>query len=118
MGSKVLGEAITAIRDWSMNGVNAGTASAALTETFGSLVFNEDVQQTRLPKSVFSALRRTVTNGEPLDSAAADAVATALKEWAMEHGATHYTHWFQPLTGITAEKHDSFLQPSNGGKAV
>src|SRR5690242_2043505 len=118
MGSKVLGEAITAIREWSMNGVKAETSGAALTDTFGSLVFNEDVQQARLPKTVFSALRRTVTNGEPMEPAVADAVATALKEWAVEHGATHYTHWFQPLTGITAEKHDSFLSPTGDGKAV
>ena len=118
MGSKVLGEAISAIRDWS---VKAGTGSASAphaTETFGSLVFSDVVQQARLPKPVYQALRRTITHGDPLDAAGADAVAKAMKEWAVEHGATHYTHWFQPLTGITAEKHDSFLTPTGNGKAV
>ena len=67
------------------------------------------MQQKRLPKAVYQALRRTITHGEALDPSVADAVATAVKDWAVEHGATHYTHWFQPLTGITAEKHDSFL---------
>ena len=91
---------------------------ARATETFGSLVFNDEVQQARLPKAVYQALRRTMTHGEPLDPSVADAVASAMKDWAVEHGATHYTHWFQPLTGITAEKHDSFLQPTSDGKAV
>ena len=87
-------------------------------EAFGSLVFNDEVQQTRLPKPIYHALRRTMTHGEPLDTSVADAVAAAMKDWAVEHGATHYTHWFQPLTGITAEKHDSFLSPTGDGKAV
>ena len=81
-------------------------------------MFNDEVQQTRLPKPVYHALRRTMTHGEPLDVSVADAVASAMKDWAVEHGATHYTHWFQPLTGITAEKHDSFLSPTGDGKAV
>jgi glutamine synthetase len=117
MGSAVLGEAISAIRDWS---VKSGTGSGGphATETFGSLVFNDGVQQTRLPKSVYQALKRTISHGEALDAAGADAVAKAVKEWAVEHGATHYTHWFQPLTGITAEKHDSFMTPNGHGKAV
>jgi len=85
---------------------------------FGSLVFNDEVQQNRLPKNVYHALRRTITHAEALDLSAADAIAKAMKEWAVEHGATHYTHWFQPLTGITAEKHDSFLTPTADGKAV
>jgi len=117
MGSAVLGEAISAIRDWSVtDGKEKRDAKAAA--NFGSLVFNDDVQQARLPKAVYHALRRTMTHGEPLDLSAADAIAKAMKEWAVEHGATHYTHWFQPLTGITAEKHDSFLQLGNDGKAV
>ncbi|HTL34601.1 MAG TPA: glutamine synthetase III, partial [Kofleriaceae bacterium] len=117
MGSAVLGEAISAIRDWSVtDGKEKRDAKAAA--NFGSLVFNDDVQQTRLPKAVYHALRRTMTHGEPLDPSAADAVAKAMKEWAVEHGATHYTHWFQPLTGITAEKHDSFLQIGADGRAV
>jgi len=117
MGSAVLGEAISAIRDWSVAEAKEARAPRA-TETFGSLVFNDAIQQKRLPKAVYHALRRTITHGEPLDHSAADAVAAAMKEWAVEHGATHYTHWFQPLTGITAEKHDSFLQPTSDGRAV
>ena len=117
MGSAVLGEAISAIRDWSLeDGKDKREVKAE--KTFGSLVFNDEVQQARLPKAVYHALRRTITHGEPLDLSAADAIAKAMKEWAVEHGATHYTHWFQPLTGITAEKHDSFLQLSPDGKAV
>src|SRR3982750_488526 len=117
MGSAVLSEAISAIRDWSVTDLKE-KRDARVTGTFGSLVFNDEVQQARLPKAVYHALRRTMTHGEPLDAAAADSVATAVKEWAVEHGATHYTHWFQPLTGITAEKHDSFLQITSDGKAV
>jgi glutamine synthetase len=119
MGSAVLGEAISAIREWSVtasNGENTKEPHAA--EAFGSLVFGDAVQEKRLPKTVYHALRRTITHGESLDPSVADAVASALKDWAIENGATHYTHWFQPLTGITAEKHDSFLSPSANGKAV
>src|SRR5436189_3687887 len=117
MGSAVLTEAISAIRDWSVTEAK-DTRFARATETFGSLVFNDAVQQTRLPKPVYHALRRTITLGVPLDNSVADAIASAMKEWAVEHGATHYTHWFQPMTGITAEKHDSFLSPTNDGRAV
>jgi len=117
MGSTVLGEAISAIRDWSVTEAKEPRAPRA-TESFGSLVFSDAVQQTRLPKPAYHALRRTITHGEALDHSVADAVASAMKEWAVEHGATHYTHWFQPLTGITAEKHDSFLAPTGDGKAV
>ncbi len=117
MGSRVLGEAIGSIRNWSVTEAKEPRA-ARVTEAFGSLVFSDEVQQTRLPKPIYHALRRTMTHGEPLDSSVADAVASAMKEWAVEHGATHYTHWFQPLTGITAEKHDSFLSPTTDGKAV
>ena len=117
MGSTVLGEAISAIRDWSVTEAKEPRGPRA-SEAFGSLVFNDEIQQTRLPKPIYHALRRTMTHGEPLDVSVADAVASAMKEWAVEHGATHYTHWFQPLTGITAEKHDSFLSPTADGKAV
>src|SRR6266436_2000187 len=117
MGSAVLGEAISAIRDWSVTD-GKEKHDARVPGSFGSLVFNDEVQQARLPKAVYHALRRTMTHGEPLDVSAADAVAKAMKEWAVEHGATHYTHWFQPLTGITAEKHDSFLQMTGDGRAV
>src|SRR5687767_6039309 len=117
MGSAVLGEAVTAIRDWSeKRGKESGAANGK--GAFGSLVFNDAAQQKRLPKNVYDALRRTIIRGESLDPSIADAVATALKDWAIENGATHYTHWFQPLTGITAEKHDSFLTPTTNGKAV
>jgi glutamine synthetase len=87
-------------------------------EDFGSLTFNEEVQRARLPKDVFRSLRRAIAHGEALDPSIADIVASALKDWAVEHGATHYTHWFQPMTGITAEKHDSFLNPTADGRAV
>ena len=87
------------------------TAQQKATDEYGSLTFNEEVQRARLPKDVFRALRRSIAQGEPLDPSIADTVASALKDWAVEHGATHYTHWFQPMTGITAEKHDSFLNP-------
>jgi glutamine synthetase len=117
MGSKVLDEAIGAIRDWSMAAAKETPASHAA-DTFGSLVFGDAVQQARLPAPAYHALRRTITYGDPLDLTVADTVATAMKDWAVEHGATHYAHWFQPLTGITAEKHDSFLSPSGDGKAV
>ncbi len=117
MGSAVLGEAISAIRDWSANREKDMSAWNGK-GSFGSLVFNDAEQQKRLPKNVYDALRRTISKGEALDPSIADAVAGALKDWAIESGATHYTHWFQPLTGITAEKHDSFLAPVIDGKAV
>src|SRR5262245_64634792 len=117
MGSAVLSEAISAIRDWA--GTDAKERSTAKTAAaFGRLVFNAEVQQARLPKPVYHALRRTISHAVPLDLSAADAIAAAMRDWAVEHGATHYTHWFQPLTGITAEKHDSFMQPSADGRAV
>src|SRR4026207_1562786 len=106
MGARALGDAIGAIRDWSVTEAKEPRGPRA-TEAFGSLVFNDEVQQTRLPKPIYHALRRTMTHGEPLDTSNADAVASAMKEWAVEHGATHYTHWFQPLTGITAATHAS-----------
>ena len=119
MGSAALSEAIKSIREWSLNEGRVSTASSVkATDAFGSLVFSDKVQQDRLPKPAYRALRATITRGEPLDAATADAVAAALKEWAVEHNATHYTHWFQPLTGITAEKHDSFLSPAGDGTAI
>jgi glutamine synthetase len=91
---------------------------ARVSDVFGSLVFNEQVQQARLPKAVYRALRATVQEGHPLDPSTADAVASALKDWAIESGASHYTHWFQPMTGITAEKHDSFYTPGPDGRSM
>jgi glutamine synthetase len=118
MGSKASSGAIGAIREWSTTS-GKGTGSPSDSKSlFGSLVFNDEVQETRLPPAVYAALRRTIAHGEPLDQTVASSVASAVRDWAVENGATHYTHWFQPLTGITAEKHDSFLVPTNRGKAV
>src|SRR6266498_3191581 len=86
-------------------------------DLFGTNVFNEEVQRQRLPKPMFKALQKTIKQGHTLDPAIADSVASAMRDWALEHGATHYTHQFQPMTGITAEKHDSFLNP-NGSTAL
>ena len=112
-------DAIRGITNWGMSlGAGAAPAVRKATDEFGSLTFNEEVQRARLPKDVYRALRRAVAQGESIDPGVADIIASALKDWAVEHGATHYTHWFQPLTGITAEKHDSFLSPSADGRAV
>ena len=89
-----------------------------VTSIFGENVFNETVMKARLPKETFKQLMKTVADGEKLDPAVATVVANAMKDWAVEKGATHFTHWFQPLTGITAEKHDSFIQPVDGGKVI
>lgn len=85
---------------------------------FGSNVFNDEVMRERLPKPVYTALKKTIQDGQPLDISVANSVAHAMKEWAIEKGCTHYTHWFQPLTGITAEKHDSFLTPQGDGAVI
>ena len=87
-------------------------------ELFGSMVFNDHVMKERLPKETYKALLRTIEEGRKLDSAVASVVANAMKDWATEKGATHYTHWFQPMTGITAEKHDSFISPVDGGHII
>ena len=87
-------------------------------EIFGSLVFNETVMRDKLPKDTYKALKKTINDGKPLDLSVAKVVAHAMKEWAIEKGATHFTHWFQPLTGVTAEKHDSFIAPSGEGTAI
>src|SRR6478672_10974685 len=87
-------------------------------DLFGVNVFNEEVQKQRLPKTVFKALQKTTRLGAPLDPTVADSIASAMRDWAIEKGATHYTHLFQPMTGITAEKHDSFLSPNGDGGAV
>ena len=81
----------------------------SVNELFGSMVFNESVMQSRLPKDTYKSLKKTLHTGVPLDLSIANVIATVMKEWAIEKGATHYTHWFQPMTGITAEKHDSFI---------
>ena len=89
-----------------------------VTDTFGSMVFNDSVMRARLPKDVFRQVQRSMNEGRRLDSAAATVVANAMKDWAIEKGATHFTHWFQPMTGVTAEKHDSFIAPVDGGKVI
>lgn len=94
-------------------------AKDVISEVFAIDVFNDAVMAERLPKKVYATLKKTIEEGEELDLEIANVVAHAMKEWALERGATHYTHWFQPMTGITAEKHDSFISPaSNGGKAI
>ena len=113
MATASASDRIPSISSWT----HAKTSRKA-SEEFGSLTFNDEAQRARLPKDVYRALRRAVAQGEPIEAAVADIVASALKDWAVEHGATHYTHWFQPLTGITAEKHDSFLSPTPDGRAV
>ncbi|NLK74501.1 MAG: glutamine synthetase type III [Clostridiales bacterium] len=89
-----------------------------LTDIFGIDVFNDSVMFERLPKKVYATLKKTIENGDDLDSSVAEVVANAMKDWAIERGATHYTHWFQPMTGITAEKHDSFISPTPDGKII
>ncbi len=89
-----------------------------VTEIFGSMVFNDSVMRARLPRDVFKQVQRSINEGRRLDGEAANIVANAMKDWAIERGATHFTHWFQPMTGITAEKHDSFISPIDGGKVI
>src|ERR687886_3054979 len=109
-----------AAAQWHPNGGSLG--SLDLTEPsnqiFGQNVFGPAAQRQHLPRSVFQRLVRTLEQGEPLDMELADGVASAMRAWAMERGATHYTHWFQPLTGSTAEKHDSFYVPAGDGSAI
>ena len=91
---------------------------STVTEIFGCNVFNDSVMRERLPKDVFMQVQRSINDGKRLDSAAATVVANAMKDWAIEKGATHFTHWFQPMTGITAEKHDSFISPTADGRII
>ena len=91
---------------------------ANIPEIFGSMVFNDATMKERLPKATYKALKRTIDLGEPLDLSVANVVANAMKDWAVEKGCTHYTHWFQPMTGVTAEKHDSFIDPESNGTAI
>ena len=92
--------------------------SVNVPEIYGSMVFNDAVMRARLPKEVYKSLRQTIANGKTIDVSIADTVACAMKDWAIEKGATHYTHWFQPLTPVTAEKHDAFIEPIAGDKVV
>ena len=92
--------------------------AATTTEIFGSMVFNDHVMKERLPSATYKSLHETIRRGAPLDVEVANVVANAMKDWAIEHGATHYTHWFQPLTGVTSEKHDSFISPTKDGRVI
>src|SRR5947209_10746484 len=105
---------------WAPNGGALGAPDLTNqdNQVFGANVFSQAVQRQRLPKDVFRRLQHTLARGEALDTSLADAVALAMKECALERGATHYTHWFQPLTGSTAEKHDSFYAPTGEGTAL
>ena len=96
----------------------SSTTKINVPDIFASMVFNDDVMRERLPKDVYKSLRKTIDNGKDLDITVANAVANAMKDWAIEKGATHFTHWFQPLTGITAEKHDSFISPTADGRII
>ena len=87
-------------------------------EMFGSLVFDDKVMRARLSDKVYASLRKTIDENVKLDETIADAIAKEMKDWAVENGATHFTHWFQPLTGVTAEKHDSFISPSPDGAVL
>ncbi len=117
--SRIRQQNVTAAQ-WSSNGESLGALDLTLPENaaFGANVFDETVQKERLPGDVYEKLQATLAHGEALDSSLADAVAEAMMEWALERGATHYTHMFQPLTGSTAEKHDSFFEPAGEGKLI
>ena len=89
-----------------------------VTDTFGSLVFDDRVMKASLSAKVYQSLKKTIDEGASRDLSVANAAATAMKDWAVKNGATHFTHWFQPLTGITAEKHDSFISPAPDGRVI
>lgn len=89
-----------------------------ISDIYGSMVFNDKVMKERLPKETYKAMKKTIENGQPLDRGVANIVANAMKDWAIEKGVTHFTHWFQPMTGITAEKHDSFISPTTDGNVI
>jgi len=118
MGTNARQQAIQAIANNFHQLDNLDFRTEHLKDLFGVNVFHEEEQKARLPKPVFKALQKTIKLGVPLDPTVADAVASAMKDWALEHGATHYTHLFQPMTGLTAEKHDSFLSPTGTGAAL
>src|SRR6516162_10958495 len=99
--------ALNAITSWPINGRRAPKSTMPIRQLFGVNVFSDEVMRSRLPENVYKALRNTIKRGAPLDQSIADVVAATMREWAMERGATHLTHWFQPMTGLTAEKHDS-----------
>ena len=89
-----------------------------VTDYFGSLVFDDKVMKSKLSSDVYKKLKKTIQDGEELDISVANSVAQAMKDWAIELGATHFTHWFQPMTGVTAEKHDSFISPAGDDRVI
>jgi glutamine synthetase len=111
-------EAISIIANTESPESTVDYTETSVTALFGSKVFNDHVMQERLPKYVYKSLRKTIDESLPIDPSIADIVASAMKDWAIENGATHYTHWFHPLTGLTAEKHDSFITPVGNGKII
>ena len=114
-------EAISAATSWREGGARLETSAAVhqrIEEIYGQDVFNERAMRERLPKEVFQRLMKTINKGEKLDPELADVVASAMKDWAIERGSTHYTHWFQPMTGLTAEKHDAFISPDGHGGGI
>ena len=110
--------AIAAVINYTSDATPLNFREVASPSLFGVNTFNEKEMRARLPKPAFKALQRTIKRGEKLDPSISDAVATAMRDWALEKGASHYAHVFQPLTGITAEKHDSFLAPTGDGSAI
>ncbi len=111
-------DAITAVTNYKSNGQALDFRETPSGTLFASNVFGDKAMKERVPKAVYKALQRTIKQGEKLDATVADAVAAAMKEWAIEKGATHYAHVFYPLTGLTAEKHDSFMSPTDDGGAL
>ncbi|PAU95641.1 glutamine synthetase type III [Aliifodinibius salipaludis] len=109
---------LAAARNWSPKSNGSERESMNITEIFGENTFQQEDLEERLPQAIWKDLEKTIEEGEQLNSEVADAVAVAMKDWATEKGATHFTHWFQPLTGLTAEKHDSFITPNQGGGAI
>lgn len=111
-------DTLAAARDWTANNNGKSKSTMNITEIFGENTLQVEDLKERLPKSIWKDLEMTIYEGEKLNEEVADAVAVAMKDWATEKGATHFTHWFQPLTGLTAEKHDSFITPNQGGGAI
>ncbi len=110
--------AVRAVTGWNSTDHNPDIKSKNIRDYYGCNVFSDKVLQAKLPENIYKSLQQTIKKGQPLDPTVADVVANAMKEWALEHGATHYTHWFQPMTGLTAEKHDSFIMPTSDGMII
>ena len=111
-------DTLAAARNWSPKSNGESSDAMNVTELFGQNTLQQEDLKERLPKSIWKDLEKTIREGEQLNSEVADAVAVAMKDWAMEKGATHFTHWFQPLNGSTAEKHDTFFVPTENGRGM